>query len=217
MDLFQCTNQSNPLLCQFTLHKTASGSNLTKNKSPPLNHDLQGSIWSSTSLGSPILSDFLLLLSVLSIHSSHKGFLSVPWIVCKYLLAETLALSVPLPERLFPRCLQLTPGTHRSLLQLHWVRRLMGPSSKQLGFALCGLILQDKIAGQLRKKAGPAQIGDKRPHISLSKSRDLLVYTGTKRLLGGPKWGDAMKLITCLFSRLHLGQEMCAYTLRILR
>ena len=68
----------------------------------------------------------------------------------------------------------------------------MGPWGKQLELTLCGLILQDEMAGPWRQEAGPCP--DRRLEViyfSFSKSRGLPNYTCAERLLGGQKRSDA--------------------------
>ena len=68
-------------------------------------------------------------------------------------------------------------------------------------------VLQTRIAGQLKEKAGPCP--DRREettYFSFSRSRDFPDYADIERLLGGQRGviHDA-KLPTGLFGRIHLG------------
>ena len=144
-------------LCQFTLLKTASGSNLTKNKSPPLpapffNHDLKGSICSSTSL--PLLS---LTLSPTSLCLVYPLQHQRPPLCSLNMQVPSCWESCPV----HPLCLKGSfPDVCCSVLGLPEIccnftelGDWWAPRSQQLGFVLC--LSKTKIAGQLRKKAGP--------------------------------------------------------------
>ena len=60
----------------------------------------------------------------------------------------------------------------------------------------------------VENKMGSAQIRDKRPHISHSRSQENL---STRKLLGGQKGSDA-KLSKSLFAGIYLGSEMYLHT-----
>ena len=70
-----------------------------------------------------------------------------------------------------------------------------------------------RIAEQLREEAGPCPDHTQTTYFSFSKSGDLTNHTCTERILGsqrGVMSRDALPI--GLFSRIHLGQEVCVYT-----